>query len=319
MYLVSTGGDASGGMNSDLVLMAALGSCAKLDTTRFVINEATTVAAVYALSGFMSDAQHVGSGNASAAGMAVAFATAKDLVDVTTGVARQRTVSGTGIVPQTKINTLANLVSACARSGGSTQGDGSTCDQLFSATNPGTTPATQANNTVRALLNLAHNVTGFANDQGSFITLYRLATSSASLAPELASEPSDWTLAIEFPAGRENGGTAASATPSSENLAATGANPSVDSAGNVWVRDSDDADVEFVGAASCAGAPQALIQITTSPERVQDTGHKENTDVFVEKSTRCDTFGNLRCGAGAEWLESAANRTFQGKVSKSEA
>jgi len=256
MYLVSAGGDAGGGTNSDLVLMAALGSCSKLDTTRFEINEATTVAAVYALSGFMSDAQHVGSGNASPAGMTVAFSTANDLVDVTTGVARQQTVSGAGIVPQTKINTLANLLSECARSGGSTQGDGSTCDQLFKATNPGTTPVTQANNTVQALLNLAHNATGFANDQDSFTTLYRLAAPSASFAPELTSEPSDWTLAIEFSAGQENGGTAASASPS------------VDPAGNVWVRDSSDADVEFVGAASCAGAPKALVQITASSGRV---------------------------------------------------
>ena len=268
MYLVSAGGDAGGGTNSKLVLMAALGSCAQLDTARFVINEATTVAAVYALSGFMSDAQQIGSENAPPAGMAAAFATARDLVDITTGVALQRTVSSAGVVPQTKINTLADLLSTCARSSGSTQEDGSVCDQLFSATNPGTTPVTKPNNTVRALLNLAHNATGFANDQSSFATLYRLATSNASFAPELTSEPSDWTLAIEFPHGQDNGDIAASEAPSFERLVTTGAGSSVDSAGNVWVRGSGDADVEFVGAASCAGASKTLLPMTTSPERV---------------------------------------------------
>jgi hypothetical protein len=268
MYLVSSGGDAGGGTNSSLVLMSAVGSCSKLDTTHYVINEATTVAAVYALSGFMSDAQHVGSGSASPAGIVAAFATAKDLVDNVTGVARQQTVSGAGIAPQAKINTLANLLSACASSGGSKQGDGSACDRLFSATNPGTTPATQANNTAGALLNLAHNATGFANHQDSFTQLYQLATSIAPFMPELGLQPDDWTLSIDFPDGQRDGGEAVPDASLSKSLSTTGVSSLADSAGNVWVRGSDTL-IEFVGAASCEGASQALTQTAAGLERIR--------------------------------------------------
>jgi hypothetical protein len=257
MYLVSAGGDAGGGTNPNLSLIAALGSCTKLDASRFVIDEATTAAAIYALSGFMTDVRHVGSGMATSAGIATAFATANDLVDAATGLVRQRTVSGAGIVPQTKINTMANLVGACASTAGSTQADGSPCDLLFQATNPGTTTATQANDTAQALLDLARNATGFANAPGSFATLYRVAASSPRIEPALSAEPSDWTLAIEFPvAANDTGGTSANATGAS-----------FDAAGNVWVRGSGTTDVEFVGAALLVRANN-LIPLATALGRV---------------------------------------------------
>jgi hypothetical protein len=265
MYLVSTEGSAGGGTNSNLALMAALGSCSSLDASRIVINEASTAAAVYALSNFMGDAQHVGSGSASPAGMAAAFGTARDLVDVTTGMARTRTVSGAGVAPQAKIDTLANLLSVCAKTAGSTQGDGSPCDQLFHATNPGATPAAQANNTVQALLDLARNATGFVNDRNSFATLYELSTGSASFGPVLFVEPSDWTLAIQFPNGPGSAGKAAAEIPLTDKAAAAnGTSPSTDAAGNVWVKDGANATTEFVGGASCKGAPKALTPIANA-------------------------------------------------------
>jgi hypothetical protein len=261
MYLVSTGGNAGGGTNPALAMMAALGPCSSLDASRFVIDEATTAAAVYALSGFMSGTQQVGSSKATPAGMAVAFATAADLVDVTTGLVRTRTVSGIGVVPQTKIDSLANLVSACAQTAGATQGDGSRCDQLFRATNPGTTPAAQANDTVQALLHLARNATGFSTNEESFPELYQLATSSVFFTPALSAEPSDWTLAIQFPAGRESSTIVAVENPLQASATANVMSSSLDAAGNVWIHGSGHAVSEFVGAASCARAPKALIPI----------------------------------------------------------
>ena len=53
LYLVATGGDAGSGTNSNIALMTALGSC---NSTSFpataTVNEVTTIASAYALSGF---------------------------------------------------------------------------------------------------------------------------------------------------------------------------------------------------------------------------------------------------------------------------
>ncbi len=259
MYLVSIGGNAGGGTNPNIALISALGECSKLDASRVVINEATTVAATYALNSFMTDAQHVGSNSASPAGMAAAFATAKDLADVTTGLARTNTASGKGAAPRTKINMLANLLNSCAKTAGSAQGDGSMCDQLFRATNPGKAPASQATNTAQALLDLARNATGFPNHPDSFAALYQLAASSDSFGPVIDAEPSDWTLAIQFPEGAESSDAVSAKALSSDNT-----NPSVDSAGNVWVRVNGKAATEFVGGASCVESLKALIPTAAS-------------------------------------------------------
>jgi len=224
-----------------------------------VINEATTVAAAYGLSYFMADVQHVGSNKASPAGMDAAFATAKDLVDITTGLARTNTVSGRGTVPQTKINALANLLSSCAKTAGSTQGDGSVCDQLFHSTNPGDNPAMQAANTAQALLDLVRNATGFSNNLDSFAALYRLAATNRSYEPTVDAEPSDWTLAIQFP--NEQGSPD---VVSLEALSTDNTNRLVDAGGNVWTHDNGKITTEFVGGASCVGLSNALIPIEAS-------------------------------------------------------
>jgi hypothetical protein len=233
MYLVTSGGNAGGGINPNLALMAALGPCAKLDVSRFTINEATTVASVYALSALMSDARHVGSATTSSSTLAMAFATANDLVDVQTGLTRQRTASGAGIAPQEKIHTMANAISACAKTAGPTQGDGSACDRLFRVTNPGTTLATQPVDTVQALLYLSRNA------MGSTASFYEVAATGTPYQPALTQEPADWTLAITFPN-------------------ANNVSQSVDSAGNLWLRGADDTTVEFIGVAASPGLVKTL-------------------------------------------------------------
>jgi len=258
MYLVATGGNARGGTNPNLALMAALGSCSSLDSTRFIVNEATTVAAVYALNGFMTDIRHVGSKRASPIGMSIAFATAKDLVDPATGIARFQTVSGRGLTPQTKINALANLLNACAKTAGSSAGDGSNCDQLFQKTNPGKTPENQATNTLQALINLVHNETGFPDKPNSFAALFQLSQSDTSFEPAITIEPNDWTLAIQFPNGSEP-----SSTASAKTLQKDIPESYVDAAGNVWVPGDGAALVEIVG-----GVPGTSASIKTSTASV---------------------------------------------------
>jgi hypothetical protein len=100
VYIVATGGHTGSNTasNAGLAFMAALGSCNGTLPNPLVVNEATTVASVYALSPFMTGVANVGSsaanyekGAGSAPGLANAFATVNNLVDLTTGSVRDHT------------------------------------------------------------------------------------------------------------------------------------------------------------------------------------------------------------------------------------
>src|SRR5215469_5473085 len=88
VYLVITGGNPglpAGTNNSALALMGLLGACGDMTpASSFVINELTTVSAVWALAPFMADYAHIGTSPANAQGLANAFATAQALVDIKT-------------------------------------------------------------------------------------------------------------------------------------------------------------------------------------------------------------------------------------------
>jgi hypothetical protein len=189
-YIVSAGGKTgANSTNSAAVLMAALGPCSSLvqgsgaGATHVIINEPTTIAATYALSGFMTTTGNGSStvvnisapanNNAAtaacttsgtspnkittgcaAAGLAHAFLNAANLVNTTTGVAYSTSPSNsTAIVPQMLINTLANSVEACVNSSGSSS---SACTTLMTNTTPTQlTSPTAPSNTLQALLYLA--------------------------------------------------------------------------------------------------------------------------------------------------------------------
>ena len=100
VYAVAVGGDAGSGANSSSVLMSALGSCSNLASTQFVLNEATTVASVYALAQFMtSGSTAVGSSSTNKSGLVNAFRTVTNLYDSETGKTRSTTPAGNGTVP----------------------------------------------------------------------------------------------------------------------------------------------------------------------------------------------------------------------------
>jgi len=204
----------------------------------------------------MADTEHIGSNRTSPAEIAAAFSTANDLVDTATGLVRSSTISSAGIVPRAKIDTIANLLSSCAQTAGSAQGDGSPCDQLFQATIPESASAARASDTVQVLLGLARNATGFADRPDSFAVLYRLAASSAAFVPALAAEPNDWAIAVQFPGKQETAESTHAETQAFEN-----AIPYTDIAGNIWVSGNGNTVTEFVGGASCAGAPKAFLPI----------------------------------------------------------
>jgi streptogramin lyase len=222
VYLLALGGNpglGGGGNNAALALLAALGPCSSLSASTFVdINEISTVASAFALSPFATfSTQGIATSSTNILGLTHAFATASSLVNYTTGLARTTTPAG-GIVPQTEINTLADILSICVNSNGTTGG----CPSLFAAATPtgGTTPT----NTLQAALNIARH------PASNVTTLFNLQPSTAPFQPVLpvvynsftgtyTGVPNDWSIAVTF---------ASSTWNSPEGIAA-------DSQGNIWL------------------------------------------------------------------------------------
>jgi hypothetical protein len=210
LYLVARGGEAGSAAaaeNDAITLLTVLGACDQAASINPVtINEATTVAAVYALAQFLSAGGNLGATSTNTVGLKNAVATAQALVNISTGSSPGPAFAANGSSPAATIDTLANLLNACTSS---TDG-GSACSGLFSAT---TTPTKTPDNTLDAALNLVRN------PAQNVAALYALASSSSAFSPALASEPSDWTLFINYTGGGMNEPTSLG----------------VDGAGNVWV------------------------------------------------------------------------------------
>jgi hypothetical protein len=242
-YIVSAGGKTgTNSANSAALLMAALGPCSSLvegsgaGATHVIINEPTTIAAAYALSGFMTisgttvNISAPANNNAAtatcttsskittgcaAAGLAHAFLNAANLVNTTTGIANTTVASGSTVtitVPQMLINTLANSVEACVNSSGSSS---SACTTLMTNTTPTQLVSpTAPTNTLQALLDLAQypsmalgsgnagpptgSTAGDANPSAATTALFNIANSNAYYAPALTATPLDFTIAINY-------------------------------------------------------------------------------------------------------------------------
>lgn len=196
VYLYAVGGDPSPGVpNAAAGLLAGLGSCNSpgFGSEYIVVNEVSTVATAFSLAGFATDTTHIASSSSSLAsiGLADAFSGIANLESLSTGQALATTPAGNGTVPQSEINTLANILAACVNTNGSTAPT-DPCGELFSyTTNGGSTPT----DTAMAAINLAHNP---GANVGS---LYALGTGSGPFQPWLTSQPNDWTIAVTYSGG----------------------------------------------------------------------------------------------------------------------
>jgi len=210
VYLYSSGGNPGAGKNSAVGLLAGLGACGNLSASTYVvINEVSTVATAYAVAGFATDPVHISSSDTAAAsvGIANAFASITNVETQSTGAALAATPEGNGSTPQSKINSLANILAACVNSTGP---ESTACSTLFAnAKNENAAPA----DTAAAAINIAHN------PASNISPLFGLQTASSDFQPALSSAPNDFTLAINYAGGGLN-------LPGS--LA-------IDSTGNVWV------------------------------------------------------------------------------------
>jgi hypothetical protein len=227
VYLYAQGGDPGSGPNSSVGLLSVLGNCPGgtfAAGTPFVeVNEVTTVAAAYALSGFAIDPTHIADdeavvSNPTAAlaktGMANAFVNASNLADISSGIARSTTASGSGMVPQATIDTLANILAACINSNGAVTGPDSptACYTLLNSALSDGISGTVPADTAAAAINIAHH------PSLNIATLYGLASSSPPFAPSLTTVPNDFSLGLVFTGGGIN---------LTNGMA-------VDAAGNVW-------------------------------------------------------------------------------------
>jgi hypothetical protein len=218
-YITSSGGYPSGSpalANNSILLMAALGDCANISaSTTVIINEVTTVAAAYALSGFMTTgssgalfkanvsapaANRAATGTANAAaGLAHAFLNAANLANYATGVANTQTANITvgastinGIVPTAEINALGDILQSCVNAATGN----SLCTSLFSFTPSisGVVPT----NTLQAMINLARNPYPSAAAMNATTGLFSLISGSPAFQSPLTANPPDWSLAIVY-------------------------------------------------------------------------------------------------------------------------
>ena len=226
VYLYASGGNSGSGANSAIGLMAVLGTCpasgnflASLPLIQ--VNELTTIAAAYSLSGYATDAIHVSSSGTTLAqtGVANAFANASNLVSIVTGSALATTpasipglygASNVGTVPTAEINTLGNILAACVNTGSA--GSGSCTNLLGDAMNGAVTPT----ETATAAINIAHN------PGANVAALFALVAATPPFASGLATAPNDWTVAINFTANVGGGQSSFEAV-------------AIDASGNAWL------------------------------------------------------------------------------------
>lgn len=255
VYLYVLGGNPGSGINSASGLMAALGTCPANGTLSpsltVNVDEVSTIAMAYAVSGYATDPTHVSSSatTQAKAGIANAFATVTNLETLSSGVALATTPAGNGTVPQSKINTLADILAACVNSAGPTS---TACTTLFNNAKNGSTVPT---NTATAAINIAHN------PGANVAALYGVMTSvGAPWQPTLASAPNDFFIPVKYTGGGMSGPTAVS----------------VSSTGNVWVANYFYVVSEF----SPNGATTAY------PSGITGSGINESEGIALDASDR---------------------------------
>jgi streptogramin lyase len=206
LYVVSRGGTVNGAAsaNPNIALMTAIGACNGIAAgAKFISDEATSVAAIEALAQFYTVGGSIGATASNLIGLTNAFATAATLADPVAGTSPGLTLPSNATSPAARVNSLANLLNACAVAP-------SNCSSLYTSTAQGTTLAT---NTLDALYFLVKHPT----TNVSALYLQTLATSAYT--PALTGTPTDWTIFINYSGGGMN-------SPSGIG---------VDSTGSVWV------------------------------------------------------------------------------------
>jgi len=275
MYLVATGGKAgSSAGNPNRTLMTALGSCSNLSSASVVVNEVTTVASAFATAPFAANDAlsgnksylYLGTSSGNVSGLANAFATVNNLVDITTGQARFIVPAGNATVPYVKINTLADVLNACTITSGGVEGDGSVCGDLFTATDVlaqhSLYNSVAPTDTLQAVFNIAQHPTnnyGYQLDQNNI--LITLATTASPFQPILTERQNDWSISLNYTGG---GGLSSASTVGSF---------AVDATGNLWITDSKAGSVIEFNAIGAARSPSTGFPAGGGPIAIDANGY----------------------------------------------
>jgi hypothetical protein len=219
VFLVGTGGTPIGGSaNANLALMAGLGPCSTFVSAitspsyYLEMNELTTVATVWSLSGFMKGPTNIGAPTTNTTGLANAFAAINEVVNIGTGQVSGPTLPAGATLPVSEINALGNVLQNCINSAGGVASDTSTpCGMLFSLTTTSSAPT----DTITAAMNIAQH----PSVNATLINQQQSATPAFSPALNINATPTDWTIAINYTGG---------GLTNPQSLA-------VDASGNVWV------------------------------------------------------------------------------------
>ena len=197
VYIVARGGTPgpSLGNNSALVLMAMLGPCGDLSTSRTVsVNEVTTVGTVWPLAAYITDETHLGSASGDPAFMA-AVATVPEYFNITQGNSPGVPTATSYFAESSKLNSLADVLSDCVNTSGGSAGDGSPCGALFSTAARVTDPRSAGSvptDTLAAALRIAQN------PKNNVAGIYGMLEANSPFDPVLTTAPPDWTLNLSY-------------------------------------------------------------------------------------------------------------------------
>jgi len=240
IYVVIVGGNSGGGNNAFSVVMAALGPCTAghdlSSTVPFVVvNEVSTVAAVWALQQFMSaptgvaGSFQIGTPTTNLVGLQNAFNMVPQLVNVASG--QSAATIGTSYPEYDKINTVADILATCINS----TDTASTCSNVFASVTPTSTmlgtsgiAASSFNapaDTVQAAWYLAQfpNNIGGTGSCGTTAAAFQCITATPPFTA-LSLVPNDWTIAVAFKP--QSGGYNAVGSPFGV---------AIDNYGNAWL------------------------------------------------------------------------------------
>ena len=313
LYLVASEGMEVGNTtnNTALVLTSVGGPCGSQFTNSFNIDEVTTVATEYALSGFSTDYKHVGTSASNGIGLTNAFATVTNLVNLSNGSANTTTPAYatspsnstadvfSSIVPNDTINTLANVLATCVNAAGGASD--SACTTLLSyAGGSNSWPVGQngvqgpvASNTADAALYIAHNpglpaASGFTSS--NIAAVWGIPTPQAPFGPTLTAAPNDYTLTLNFVSGGLGGNALSNV--------AGGSQMTIDNQGGVWVVDSRE---KVVTSLSNLGAPLSPTTQVNGTTTISKGGYA----LPFSTSGRLDTDQN-----GNVWISDSASCVF---------
>jgi hypothetical protein len=230
VYMVAVGGNPglSGTVNNTgIVQMAALAQCPAAGNLAaqvpyLVINEVTTVAFAYSMSGFATTAYNVSADATGATAIANAMANANNIVNLQWGQAPAVTNGNTNSLnPQATIYALANILAACVNTSSATS---TQCANLFKYAT--TSAGVQATDEANAAFNIAHN------QAQNVANIWNLSPATPVFAPTLPAQPTDWTMPVIY-----NSLVSQPATNGDDQIIGGPYNIAFDANGNAWIGD----------------------------------------------------------------------------------